>query len=226
MKIALLITALLLALIVVPALFRDGPAPPEQLNADNLPWTVEALGDGRSRVFGLVLGNDTMRALEQRFGSDFQLALIAAPGEAGEVEIYFEQMPRGYPAGRIIATAGFSPEEVAAIKERAGKFNYMDSSTKQYPLAAADRELTLGTKIRALAFIPAANLDEKTIIDRFGPPAERIKGEGTTEHFLYPSKGLDVVLDTKGKELLQYVPPARFATLREPLAKRQAEAGK
>lgn len=226
MKTALAITALLFALLVIPALFRQAPKVPAQENADVLPWKVEALGDGNSRVFGLTVGKDTLLSLEQRFGKDHELALIAAPGEAGSVEIYFERLPEGFPGGRLIATADLDSDTVAAMKARAGKFSYMDSNTRKYPLAAEDRQTALNTRFRALAFIPAINLEEQTILDRFGPPAERIKGEGTTEHFLYPVKGLDVVFDSKGKELLQYVPPARFSALREPLAKRQADAGK
>ena len=38
-------------------------------------------------------------------------------------------------------------------------------------------------------------------------------------HLLYPDKGLDVVVDSEGKELLQYVAPKDFALLREPLLK-------
>jgi hypothetical protein len=36
-------------------------------------------------------------------------------------------------------------------------------------------------------------------------------------HLLYPQQGLDVVVDGNGKELLQYVAPRNFASLREPL---------
>jgi hypothetical protein len=42
------------------------------------------------------------------------------------------------------------------------------------------------------------------------------------EHFLYPAKGLDLILDRKGKEVLQYVAPRDFARLREPLTARHA----
>jgi hypothetical protein len=38
-----------------------------------------------------------------------------------------------------------------------------------------------------------------------------------TEHFLYPEQGLDLQLNTKGKEVLQYVPPRDFSALRTPL---------
>ena len=76
--------------------------------------------------------------------------------------------------------------------------------------------------IRSIAFIPSTNLDEATILQRFGAPAERLRGGEHIEHFLYPARGLDVVLDAKGKELPQYVAPRDFARLRQPLAARPA----
>ena len=42
-------------------------------------------------------------------------------------------------------------------------------------------------------------------------------------HLLYPDKGLDVVVDGNGKELLQYVAPRDFAELREPLNKLEGQ---
>ena len=77
----------------------------------------------------------------------------------------------------------------------------------------------LAAPIRAMAFVPSAQLDEAVILERFGQPSERIRVNDHVEHLLYPAKGLDVVLDTQGKELLQYVAPARFEALRAPLKK-------
>jgi len=71
--------------------------------------------------------------------------------------------------------------------------------------------------IIGVSFIPSANLDEDIIQQRFGMPAERIRGSEHTEHFLYPDRGLDLILDRKGKEVLQYVAPKDFASLRDPL---------
>jgi hypothetical protein len=36
------------------------------------------------------------------------------------------------------------------------------------------------------------------------------------EHWLYPEKGLDLMLNDSGKEVLQYVAPREFATLARP----------
>ena len=81
----------------------------------------------------------------------------------------------------------------------------------------ADEAAALAAPIRGLAFIPGAQLDEAVILERFGQPAERIRVNDHQEHLLYPAKGLDLVLDSKGRELLQYVAPARFDALRAPL---------
>ena len=93
----------------------------------------------------------------------------------------------------------------------------MQSTTLKATLAEADLAAALAAPIRGLAFIPSAQLDEAVILERFGQPAERIRVNDHVEHLLYPTRGLDVVLDTKGRELLQYVAPARFDALRAPL---------
>ena len=71
--------------------------------------------------------------------------------------------------------------------------------------------------IKAISVIPTVNLDEATVIQRFGQPGERLAVSEKRVHLLYPDKGLDVVVDGEGKELLQYVAPRNFALLREPL---------
>jgi hypothetical protein len=61
------------------------------------------------------------------------------------------------------------------------------------------------------------------VTSRFGRPSERIRSSESVEHYLYPDRGLDVVLDSKGKELLQYVAPQQFELLREPLLRSQTD---
>ena len=61
---------------------------------------------------------------------------------------------------------------------------------------------------------------------RFGPPAQRIRGNEHLEHWLYPALGLSLALDSQGKEVLQYVAPAQFGQLRDPLVARAASAAR
>ncbi len=218
MKTALSVVALLLALIaalfVLPLVLhgKDDSSEPSH----GLPWQIDALYGGKSRVFHLILGESTLQDAKQALGNDLQLALIAAPNEAGAVEAYFDRINTGFITGKMIVTAEIPAETLVKMRERAIKQEYMESSTRRITLAREDLQLAMQSQIRAISFIPSINLDAGMVEQRFGTPAERIK-IGSLEHLLYPEKGLDVMLDTEGKELLQYVAPGRFAQLKEPL---------
>jgi hypothetical protein len=117
----------------------------------------------------------------------------------------------------MVLTADLPTSEVTAMWHRAVKVEYMESSTKKAVLTKADTDLARRAIIRSIAFVPSVNLDEAIIVQRFGPPAERIRSDAETEHFLYPERGLDIVLSGKNKEVLQYVAPRHFEALRRPL---------
>jgi hypothetical protein len=183
----------------------------------NLPWQIEVLPDGTSRVFGLTVGASTLSDARTRFGGGGELAIVAAPGETGSIELYFEDVTLGAVTGKLIVAADAGNDVVETMKRRAVKTEYMQSTTKKSTLAEPDAAAAYASSIRSIAFVPSISLDENIVIHRFGQPAERIRTSETTEHFLYPERGLDIALDSKGKELLQYVAPRNFARLRAPL---------
>jgi len=186
-----------------------------------LPWQIEALPGGASRVMGLTLSRgpeaSTLADARRLFGNEVPMAIIAAPGEDGSLEAFVDPAQLGFVSGKLVITARLDAATLKGLRERALKSDYMESATRKYTLSPADEALALKAPIAALSFIPQARLDADAILSRFGTPARRVKSNGHLEHFLYPGKGLDVILDTEGKELLQYVPPADFARLSAPL---------
>lgn len=217
MKTALSVIALLLAvlaaMLLIPLWFHgDAKAP-----TSGLPWQVEALPNGQSRVFGLTLGSSTLADARQHWGNDVQVALIAAPGEPGAVEGFYDNVVAGFISGKMILTVDLPDDLLRQMRERAVKSEYMESATRRITLSPEDKHRAEQAPIRAISFIPGINLDESMVQQRFGPPAERIPAGENLEHLLYPAQGLDVVLDRKGKEILQYVAPSRFAQVRAPL---------
>jgi hypothetical protein len=217
MKIAIGIILLALALIVGPAVWTIAHTDPKAVPTSGMPWQIETLPGGESRVFDLTLGRSTLAEAKARFGNEIQLALVAEPDEDGNVEGYYESVTAGFVAGKLIITAELPKDVIEGMRERAPKTEYMQSTTRKARLADADLAVALAAPIRGMAFIPSAQLDEAIVFERFGQPAERIRVNEHVEHLLYPAKGLDLVLDSKGKELLQYVAPARFEALRTPL---------
>jgi hypothetical protein len=207
----------LLLILAAPAPDRSAPV------ATDLPWQIEVQPDGTSRVFGLTLGRSTLSDARARFGPEPQVAIVTAPGEAGSLEAYFESVSLGFFTGKMVLTMEAAPDAVEQMRGRAAKIEHMESATRKARLAAADREFADRAPIRAITFIPSAQLEEATILERFGQPAERLRDGEQVEHFLYPTKGLDVILDRKGKEVLQYVAPRDFARLSELLTALRAK---
>jgi hypothetical protein len=210
---------LLVIFVVLVVLMFLSPSPdtPRETTVTGLPWQIEVMPDGGSRVFGLTIGAATLADARTRFGDDGEIAIVMAPGESGSLENYFEHATLGAVTGKLILTAELSPEALSEMRGRAVKSAYMQSSTRKFKLASEDNTAALAARIRAIAFIPSINLDEAMIVQRFGQPVERIRSAERTEHFLYPERGLDILLDADAKELLQYVAPRDFARLREPL---------
>ena len=221
MKVVVGVVLVVLAAMALPLLF-----PPASQSTgdrvDGLPWQIEVFPDGNSRVFGLTLGVSTLADARGRFGPDIKVAIVAAPGETGSLEAYYEDVTAGVVTGKMILTGDVTAEALQAMRERAPKAEYMNSNTRRISLDAADLPTALAAPLRSIAFIPSINLDEQMVLQRFGAPGERLRNSAHSEHFLYAAKGLDLVLDSEGKELLQYVPPRLFARLRDPLSAQAA----
>lgn len=201
--------------------------PPGQAAKDSgapLPWQVTPHPDGSSEALGLHLGTGTLADVRQRFGGDTQIAIIAAPGEDGTLEAFVDPAQAGFIAGKLVITAELPAATLRGMRERAVKAEFMESTTRKYVLRREDEAQALQARVVALNFIPQAALDADVITARFGQPAQRVRSNGHLEHFLYPQRGLDVVLDTEGKELLQYVAPRHFERLSAPLAASGASA--
>lgn len=217
MKLFLSILALVIAAIVIPLFFLPSADERAAKPPEGLPWQIEVLPDGGSKVFGLTIGSSTLSDARARLGNDMEVGVVAAPGERGALEAYYASAAMGFVTGKLILTADLSDDVVAAMRERAVKTEYMESATRRSTLHPDDRALADRTPIRAISFIPSVDLDEAMVLQRFGVPGERIRSSEQAEHLLYPEKGLDVILDSKGKEVLQYVAPRHFARLRAPL---------
>jgi hypothetical protein len=225
MKFALSLIALVLVALIVPFLI---PGLAKQEGADpnsNLPWQIQVDGQGGSTVFGLRLGVSTLGEVRQRLGNEIEVAIIAEPNEAGTLEGYYAQLALGFVMARAIITIDASEQTIVAIRERALKAKHMESTTRKITLHPDDLVAVDAMPIKAISIIPSVNLDEATVVQRFGPPGERLVVSEKRVHLLYPENGLDVVVDADGKELFQYVAPRQFALLREPLRSAVGDKG-
>ena len=205
----------LLAVVLAVYPFFDQSENSETLTG--LPWQIEILHDGSTEVFGLHIGSSRLSDAIEILGSDMDLAIIAATGESGNLEMYYGHYKAGQLSGKLILQTHASEQDIKRWSDNSPRFEYMATGlAKKHILLDDDLPQVLDEIIISLTFIPAVNLDEEVILARFGEPDERIYLEGVT-HYLYPAKGLDIALHAGSKEVLQFVSPDAFQQLIQPL---------
>jgi len=188
-----------------------------QPKEDIYPWQIAVQADGKLRVFGITLKQSRLLDATKVLGSNYDLGLFETENQPLSLEAYFNEVTLGGISGKFILTLEASQAELVALRDQAVKRKVLESGARRYTVTYADKVRLAEKTITSLGYIPYINLDEEIIKRRFGEPAERIVIDQKRQHLLFPERGLDLLLDEKGKELLQYVDPAEFGKLRQPL---------
>jgi hypothetical protein len=182
------------------------------------PWQVRVLASDNLQALGIQVGQSTLGDAMQQYGPDTQVAVIAAANEAGHLEAYVDPLQADFVVGKLVISAEATPAQIEGWRQRAVKAEFMESTTRRFVLSTNDLVEALKSRVTGLSFIPQAQLDVKAVVARFGEPAELVRSNLHAEHLLYPARGIDVMVDQEGKELIQYVTPAAFESrLRRPL---------
>ena len=204
---------IILVLAIYPFLGRDE----KPVGVVGLPWQIDILPDGSTKVFGLSPGRTTLGQAVARLGDDMELAIMAAKGETGSLEMYYGHYRAGLLSAKLVLGVDLDAETLQRMRENAASRKVLKSGTRKYILGQDNREQAFDAVIQTISFIPATKLNHEMVINRFGEPAEVITVGDQNRHYLYPAKGLDVILGEEGKDVLQYVAPEEFNRLRDPL---------
>lgn len=185
---------------------------------EKYPWQISPLGNGKSRVFGIVLGETSLKEVDLLLKGSSKVALFELDKKL-TLEAYYKNISLGGLIGSFIFTIDASEEQLNKIKKESVNKEPAENKGRRYDLDRHAIEQSKVLMVKNLIYIPTVQLDEKTIVQRFGKPSKKIKLK-TKEvgwHYLYPEKGLDLIFKEEGKEVLQYVLPKDFNLLLEPL---------
>ncbi len=209
--------ATLSLLAVALAVFLPGGRSPEEF--PKLPWKIHLDPEGNSRVFGVTLGQSTLAEAQEAFGAEAKINLFATPDRQYAVEAYFDRLYLSGIKADLVLTLELSQREANGVYQRGLRVSKLSSGSRKVDVAPEDRLSLLQQPISHITYLPAADLEPELIGNLFGEPARRVPGKAGITHWLYPKQGLDIALNADGKEVFQYVPPARFAQLIAPLEK-------
>jgi hypothetical protein len=191
---------------------------------DTYPWQITVLPDGRSKVFGIVLGETQLKDVDQILRSRGKVALFESKNGLS-LEAYYKSVTKGNLTGSYVFSLDAPEDFKEKIKNESVKKERTEMNNIRYDLDMHATDNAKKLVVKNINYIPAVQFDDELIIKRFGVPAQKIKLEGKQVgwHYLYPDKGLDVIYSEEGKEVLQYVAPKDFNALIEPLLSRQSQ---
>ena len=154
-----------------------------------------------SRVFGLTLGGANLSTLadaRRAFAEEFRLALLAPQDAPLALEAYFESVAIGPLTGKLVLGLAAPVQEIEAMRERAARPTTWTLACASS--ASAMRIANAPSACRSPGFPSFPRQPRR----RNHPAAAHLpsasRQDETLEHFLYPARGLDVVLDARAKE--------------------------
>ena len=182
------------------------------------PWDVQPSDDGGLHVLGITLGETPLSAIEARRMTRMQVAVFE--GEGGELaaEAFFRELNFGGLYGRLHVNLELPRETLEAMRAAALAREGEDAraGARNYPITSEYLDTVRQAPVTSMSFIPYAEFTEELIVRHFGEPSERYAGVARQTHYHYPERGIEVIHDPEGKEVIQYVRPRDFHRLREP----------
>ena len=205
-------------LLVVLLVVFDKNAQHDRQRTEIYPWQITILPDGKSRVFGIVLDETLLKEVSRVFNSEPELAIFESKGEL-VLEAFYKNISFAGLSGDFVFIIDATKAELNKLKAQSTIQKRTASKSIRFDLNKKNIEQVKHWRVTKLNYVPAVQLDEKIIIQRFGKPERKIKLKEKEAgwHYLYPDKGLDLILNEEGKEVLQYVPPKHFNLLLKPL---------
>lgn len=186
------------------------------------PWKILATPSGGTRVFDIELGVSTLDQARRTLRHDGEVSLFLSSSGLPTVEAYFDRLDLDGLKANLVLSLGVPEAEARTMYEAGARVSTSSGGDKRVSLTHSDlQRIATAYPISGLTYLPGLDLSPDMIEHRFGPPARRVREtDSGAEHWLYPQKGLDITLNGKGKEILQYVHPKDFEALIRPLSAR------
>ncbi|VAX24526.1 hypothetical protein MNBD_NITROSPINAE01-607 [hydrothermal vent metagenome] len=164
---------------------------------------------------GRTIVNSAMRTLNM----EPEISVFKSRAGTFTLEAYFGKVRMAGFTGTLIANLEAGNMWLAEAEKTAVKRENAQNGAMKIILSSVNYRSAMLMTITALTYIPSVNLDADMVKGRFGEPVEKITLNDNSERWLYPDKGLLVAINKNGKEVFEYVRPADFEKIAQPLAR-------
>jgi hypothetical protein len=212
--------------IIILAIALSIPGREHERRTD-LPWLITPTESGLINVFGITIGHSTLKQVESKFQEPAEVSMFERGSDGLRVvEAYFDRILLAGINAQVVVVIDVPANELEEFYKSGTRIAKMGDGGRKITLSNADLELLYQMPIRSMTYIPKAKLDAALLTQRFGEPERKVSEvDAAVIHWLYPEKGLDIVLNESGKAVFQYLPPKYFSEIEQPL-KRLVETGR
>jgi hypothetical protein len=186
---------------------------------DDLPWQITLDAAGNPQVFHLEIGKSTLKEVIEHLHNFPEMAVFSYENGKRTLEAYFGTQRMGLFEAKIIAELQADDATLTRFQQNASKREGMASGQWKYTLGEKDVQAADSLAVRKLVYMPAVNYEPDIALARFGQPAERLPSAAKSgvEFWTYPDKGLIILMNNDGGEILYYVTREVFPQLKQEL---------
>ncbi|MDG4813272.1 hypothetical protein P8629_09665 [Hydrogenovibrio sp. 3SP14C1] len=196
--------------IFLTAMFILIPSEREEIPAKFLPWSSHFNANNQLETLGLTINQSTPNDAKAIFGDDVEVKLFSHKDETEKTaEVYFPSIRIGTIRGAIALTLDVDPDTLNKIYDEGIQTTVTQTGNRQVTPNTENINRLLQKPIKQITLLPKKHLTARAIRMRFGEP-QRIENQSDgLDHWFYPEKGLELIMDPEGPEALQYYPQAR-----------------
>lgn len=172
---------------------------------ENLPWQIEIPASDRTRVLGIELGRTTLRELTDHLPVP-DIRLFVEPDGSRTVEAFYSNARIPPFEANIVLVPALDDEAMAFIWGERTSDRPMPSGARRYGLSDDALRALGGAVVVEMSYIPRARWDAVLMRQRFGEPAGQLRIGEDQDYWLYPDRGLAVMVPAgRGRVLMHYV---------------------
>lgn len=213
------VISLLSVLLVTLGIYLTPPADTIP-SRDAYPWHIRKNPDGSSRFFGITPTQTTLHDLEKRFGVPAEVTLFVKDSGHRQLEAFFSSINLSGMYAKLVLSFDVDQGTLEKLYEHGERISKLPSGDRKVTLNDTGKHQVEQMPVASVTFISSVKLDPNVLQSRFGQPEQKLKDpESEAVHWLYPQKGVDLVVNPNGGVVIQYVQPKDFARVSAPLTR-------
>jgi len=175
-----------------------------------LPWIIKTDGKGGSSVFELEMEKATVRQAQTLFNNEAEFAIFNDQDGGQSLEAFFNYAQIAGLQARITLILKTTAAEIETLASQAIDKKGQLSNSYKLVLPTDLNGVLLDHAYTNLTYQPKIRIEKDILHARFGKPEEVVNIDTETQQWLYPTRGLSILLADDEKPVFQYVRPDQF----------------